>query len=572
MFSFLKSRFSRKRKKSSSKTDFSVAWYRRLQAKLSANFYRLTRHLSKSVFSSIEFVQSYTRPPTEFKRTHLYHPLYWAFWSIRFSYVWLVSRPKSNLLYCVPAVVGMIAMIVVSLLNAVQSNQQQSERYWRLLSGQIRMQNCDSALIAATRLGALNPKNVKVSYAKATVLEQAKKPKEAEQVMLKLAMESRSSEAAIWLLEHRFDLDTAAEWSQTDSDKFMSLCDIADLNPRSQPFTQYCRGRYHYRRFELDKSLGYFTQLKSTKPEYALTVAQIKRDMGLHSEAKDAARTARRYLTEKLREKPSSRTIRMQLAASLLLLEEEFEAAQTFMDGLNYSQGDNNREFRFAAGDALLSRLKRIEQVEAHDRIVQQIQIIAEALRLSPDNRAVVAWATDFVQSIVVNQGGERLELNKILASGINLRAAHLVMGLVCAVANQSETANLHFDFLKSSEEELYLILCNLSLYWSESGRELLPSAFILCNYAHQLRSEDALAIGCRGVACYRDGQIERAIEDLNFALKTASLPDFHNVLAQAYQDQGKTELAESHRRQAEKLSPISVEEDNLEQWNSSAK
>lgn len=560
-------RFIRGRNKQSNQPAFKLVWYRRLLALARAYTHSISTAITKRVFVGVDGVRNLVMPPTVVSVAHLAHPLYWIAWLGRFLVLWLVTRPKTHFLASIPAIAMIVVGVAISALVYVGSSQHRAIKYRKILERQVQLANYEGAIVATSCLQDLDQGNSKLLFTKATILVKANRPEEAEKLMLRLAFEQKSTDAAIWLLESHFELEFADSWPKSKSTQFLELCVVAGQSQRAKKLTHYLLGRYYYRKGELSQSLKFFESLTVTNPEYSLAVAQINHELGLQEEARKSARASRRYLVERLKENPSSTTTRKQLASSLLLLDDELEAAQVLMDGLNYTQGDANRELRFSASDALVARLKRLERSPNRNSFLEQVQVVSDALRIAPDNRTVSTWATEFVRRIATNASEERIELNKLLASGVNLNAAHLVSGLVCATTHEYNSANLHFDFLKSSQDQLYIILCNISLLLAESSDDLVASALMLSDYAENLSSNNAMSIGCRGVALFRAGKTDGAIKDLEFALSTVELPIFHSSIALAYESKGLNELAGHHRSQAARLLQDIEQEKKLLQW-----
>ncbi len=361
----------------------------------------------------------------------------------------------------------------------------------------IQRNDLDQAQVAIAVLRQLDPTDLTLQFSSALV-DYDKGDKEiAVRVIKWLADEKQLLEAAVWLLDHDFEIDAAESWSEEQADRFEKYAKLALTNDLTSGKAHNVLGRYYREIGELDSALSHFERLLSNDPEYSFVTAQLYKLLGDQHRAVSLARKFERYFADRLKRSPNVVSYRIKLAQLLVFQEREEAASQLLLDGFNYSQGQV-QEYRIGAGEALVSKVRRLSEEQfSPTKFVQQVQLSKSSLVFAADSRIVVESANNLLNQIRENRNSEQEHLQNALVLGQYPEAVHFFVGLLGLTSNNPENSKLHLNMAMQSWSDLATILSSLALDWSGSPSNS-AQALMLIEYVFE-KDKRPITLAVRG-------------------------------------------------------------------------
>jgi tetratricopeptide (TPR) repeat protein len=534
-----------------------VPWYLRLRTSIRAKLVRAyTRVFGFHTPAWVSHLGSTIRPPaSDIKPVQYANPIYWIIWLSRFVWIWINSRPYSSLGASVPAILVACGIVTLVVELRFRNAGQKELAYRNIYLEAVSSKSYETAVIALGTLTDLDPYDLSLRYQRALVEEERGAKEAAHEQMQRLAIGKEFGEAALWLVKHDLDLKKMADWKQEEHEKFRSWTDIALKSAASKIPAHMLLASYFYGIRAYKESLRHFSEVTERHPEYALTVATIYKQLGEGRNAQDYARRAATYFEEKLRQAPTSREFRINLAKAFILLEREQDASQLLIEGYNYSQRED-QELRVAAGDALIALFTRLSsQSKAPEVLLQSLQVVKAAMDVAPESPTVIDAVIEILLRCKDNKNSEVEVLKQALVKGVTPDSVHFIRGTVALMNNDFETAKTHLELAAKYSENLPGILNNLAVAMTKMEDSDLESALAFSNAALEKMPDQPYLRDTRGQILVKLKRYKEAIGDLEFALKAPELGGVvHEALAVSYGALGQSELAAEHRRVADSI------------------
>jgi Flp pilus assembly protein TadD len=291
-----------------------------------------------------------------------------------------------------------------------------------------------------------------------------------------------------------------------------------------------------------------------------LIAAHLSSQVGQGASAKQWGERAEQFYKEQLLASPGDLNARMNLARSLMLLQRESEAAQLLLEGHNIT-GD--QELKRAAGEALATWVHRIQKSEpaTEENLVRRLQVLKQAVELAPTNALVLDVLVQAVIACAENTNPRVETLRKSILSSLDPESMHFIEGTVLLMRGDVFGAREHLEVASKHMENLPGVLNNMAVVLYQQENPDMERALSLSEAALERMPYQPYLRETRGQILVRMEQYERAIEDLEFALRAPELAGpVHESLATAYQELGRKELAEEHRAMATAMKEAPVQ------------
>lgn len=538
-------------KRRSSNSSFENAWYQKVSAAFERYLRKSWTNLGKLTARAAKLRRFYV-PPARPNGIHLLNPAFWIVWVFRFFYYWSSSRPTRDWLISLPAL-ATVTLIIAGLINSIyRPKSSRVEQYRNLFSMAVAKSDFARAQIAINVLRDLQPNDIAIQFSSALVDYDLGDTRQAIDHISLLVDKFSYPEAAIWLLDHDFNIDDAESWSKVQAGQFERYAELALNYEGTSSKAHNYLGRYFKEIGEFSTALKHFEKLLSVDPEYSFVTAELYKNLGDEYRATTLARKFERFFADRSKRSPNNVSYRIKLAQLLIFQEREEAASQLLLDGFNYSQGQV-QEYRLGAGEALVAKIERLNSgVFSPARFIQQVQLVKSALVFSSDSKLVQRSTNTLLKQILEDKNSEQEYLRRALVSGQYPDAIHLMMGLVGVLTNDGNMMDLHLSVAMQASTDLSTILASLAQYWCEST-EWQVAANTLIEFAYE-RDRRPLVLGVRGLIHEKQGQDELAIQDLEAAIKFLESSFLYEALARSYQKAGRPDLSRQAQFRADSI------------------
>ncbi|QDV82981.1 hypothetical protein [Planctomycetes bacterium TBK1r] len=512
--------------------------------------------------------------PTTWKQA--INPLYWMAWGARFFVSWVASRPYATLAPAMPAIVVAVILLAVVLIVVRRDQAATQTIYLDTLRTSLTEGNTAVASVAVQRLLAIDPNNLEHQYQLAMLDDELGKKESARLAIYRLAVQEEHGPAALWMLkaliydemtspasddEQNLQLVPRKKWSD-DEKTICHRCATVALT--KLPSQRAIFAKRMYARFLTEigaarDALALYESIADTDPEVNLIAAQLAHQLaqrnGDYLTVREYAKAAIRFIRPALLADPTSVDKRLNLAQALVLDEQDEQAYQLLTEGYQLT-GDGL--LLLAAGEARIFTADRLKRdIGARETLAERGPILYQALELAPKSPVVLEAVVQF--SIECSEADDQALQNvrKKLLSGVDPPAMHFIEGTVALMSGDHESAQRHLSLAANEWKNMAGLLNNLAVTLSQNGDTAkLPQALRLSDAALDQLPGHPYLLETRGQILLRMERYEEAIVDLEAALKEPAMrPLAHPSLAIAYEKLGEDDLAEQHRRLAERHS-----------------
>ena len=503
------------------------------------------------------------------------NPLFWMLWTIRFIGRWLATRPYTTLAPAIPAI--FVTLMLVAMVVAFRRRDAAVTQtiYLDTLREAIASGEHEIASIAVQRLLAIDPQNLEHQYQLAMLDDELGKTTAARSAIFRLAVEKEYGPAALWMLKMLIYEQPGSElgeqpaqsrsmvprsnWSDEEK-KLCNLCAAVAMNklPTSRAnFAKRMYAGFLAENGDIGDALRLYTTIAEDDPSVnlaaALLASQQAKQTGDYLPVRRFAKAAVRHIEPTMLANPTSVETRLNLAQALVLDERDQEAFQLVLDGYKLTP---DPRLKMAAGEAKVFSAERLKRdVGARETLAERGPIIFDALKLAPESPLVLEAVVQFSIECSEAKDQELIEVRKKLLSGVEPAAMHYIEGTVALMSGENEAAEHHLNLAAEKWGNTAGLLNNLAYSLISAGdEEKLPQALRLANAALQQLPGHPSLLETRGQVLLRLGRHRQAIVDLEGALEDPALRGLvHPALAQAYEALGVDDLAEEHRRLAER-------------------
>ncbi len=521
-----------------------------------------------------------------------FNPLKWVSWAAQFFVVYVSSISYRQLLAATPVVLVTGVLIALAIgagpRDAVAVRQQISEA--------IRRGDDATAELLVQRLIGQGERPEGLMMHQIGIAERLGQEERAERLAETLVQQSRSVDAAVWLLQNRYEglpLDQLDSPAGRRMGELLRL--VADQRPDDPRFWQPT-ANYLMATGQWEPALVLLRRLAEIEPSMGLRVSQLERQLGRTAEA-DA--TARSTLAALERRTPRSldtvETIVAKAIAEVSLRQFKDAAARLnelysrlnrqvaamppetkapTADGPAAASGDGGspsptqretliRELsavRLALADSLVLWAQGIENqttVELPETPVARnqlmLRIMQNALAIAPDHPRVIALVSQQVLAAAERDDASLQALQRELVSGASPGVSHFVQGTAALIRGEDQAATHHLELARRQLPHSPVTLNNLAIALAEgrSGADKrLAEALALVDEAlTQVQPPPLTFVETRGQILTRMGRHLDAIADLEQVVVDPTLAEeAHRSLAINYDAIGQGETARQHR------------------------
>jgi tetratricopeptide (TPR) repeat protein len=185
----------------------------------------------------------------------------------------------------------------------------------------------------------------------------------------------------------------------------------------------------------------------------------------------------------------------------------------------------------------------------------QRIALIEKGLKFDPRNKDLWVQISKFMQSAGEESKTARAVLSEMLVSGKSPELVHLVLGNDAWERNDFRRARFHWEEAYKVEPKLPIVGNNLAYALAFHEPVDLPRAASIVEESLKATTEPtttAQLLGTRGQIRVKLEKWSEGVSDLEKSLKAGQdTPGIHNSLAEAYDHLGLKDIADGHRKAA---------------------
>ncbi len=472
---------------------------------------------------------------------------------------WWKTRYVPWLLWGIPALVSLLAMLAVYVYRTEWSNVTVHDRYASIKKTSMTRGDYQTARIACERVLEIcrNDSYFAARYPEhlfdlAICLMFLNRPEDARHLISKVApfddVETPLSYPPAHLYVAKNTWMTAKEktpevMAKVERHLLRAATDSPDMAEAHQIL-----GELYLSRQEWDKAKRHLLKAAETRGESYLLLALVSQGTNDPEGMRQWNGRAQQFFQQKLDtaaiEDPA---MRMGLARTYLLAENFEKAAATFLTGFKKSGEPGYTKALGAVYGAWVLSLKGKAETTPGDLLKlvsvgltfdnQNETLLTELVRLAELSGEAGTEANNAVRTMAAAGGGNGM--------------LHFVLGSAALGQNKEDEANTYFDLAFRESPELPQIANNFAMVLVVGAKPDYPRALGIMNQLLSRYPSMAAALDTRGRIHLKMKHYQEAVTDLTRALPGLGqlAPSAHEALAEAYTGLNLPELAEEHRK-----------------------
>lgn len=487
-----------------------------------------------------------------------FNPLNWLRWCGEFIRVWFLGIPWRDAPKAIPAI---ILSIVLFTTGFIAFNSGAGWRN-RLLDRQLRVslerEDFPTAEIVMRRQLEADPANVDLIHRFALVREAQSFEDEAKALMRQL-LTRRHVPAARWLLEHEVIGNKLTDFDSEELEEVGTVLKLIAENERDNLAVKRMYAEYLIFEHKLQSAIPVLVELSESDPTLGLHAAALARQLGEVDAAERYATTALQRVVEMQKDDPTNALLAMSIARNEIFLERHSDAIRTLKRSIDVAKTpEERRMLTQGLGDAIVAYVNYIEKSPTNTvkERLRVLQMLDAAVKIAPNNPRVVTMVADHVLGSLDEDDDKIVSVREALITGSPTGIAHFIKGTSALMKKDQAMAELHLEKAVEQLPRSGAILNNLAVALAMKEEPDFEKALQVSNAAiENVPSPTPHFFETRGQILFRMGRFREAISDLERALIERSLAQkAHQMLADCYDKVGDAELAEGHRKAAEKL------------------
>ena len=378
----------------------------------------------------------------------------------------------------------------------------------------------EAAAVALEQLVQLQPDNKRYSLRLALADHQRGRTEQAQVRMEKLVQE-QDPQAALWMVENNYTHSGYQSWDDEQRAEFRSLLQLAVQAPEERDFVRakHLLATYLLELGEWSEAVDHLEDLSRFKPEARLHAASVCELHGDSSRAKQYARISQIHFNNKLEEQPRDITARLNLARSLIVLEQEQVALTLLAEGFELTQ---QATLQKAAGEILVSWAKRLARDNPSQTLTDRAQLIHRATQCAPADTAVVKSLLQLINECGLDSDANIAHFQRAAAMGGDHESLHFMLGVLLLDRADWNAATQHFKLAEQAGSHLPTILNNLAIAVLQNDGA--DRALLYANAANELLPNQPNLCEVRGRILVQLQRYEEAIPDLQVGMQADEL------------------------------------------------
>jgi tetratricopeptide (TPR) repeat protein len=287
-------------------------------------------------------------------------------------------------------------------------------------------------------------------------------------------------------------------------------------------------------------------------PEYLLNIANIYESNG-NTSGKDRTLEKAKTIYEKILDKdPLNHSVRILLSAVLVKQNREEQAEQNLKVGV---QLQPDQKIMNALSDFYLMR---------HDRSVyggkpfeDQLEFLQTALTFDPNHLPVYERLITQSRIHMETEGFDKIQnmLEESIVNGKSTALSHFALGNLMYLKGDFKDSQFHMERAYELDAKFLVIANNLAWLLAHNENPELDRAYELIKGVVERRPDDARFRDTLASVLMKLGKTDEALTEFERALPgVQDKKSIHEKLAELYDQVGKKNLAELHRKKAAEM------------------
>jgi tetratricopeptide (TPR) repeat protein len=300
---------------------------------------------------------------------------------------------------------------------------------------------------------------------------------------------------------------------------------------------------------QAENAIRYMEGAAEINPEYFVTIASIYESNG-NTSGKERTLEKAKTIYEKILDKdPLNHSVRILLSAVLVKQNREDQAEQNLKVGV---QLQPDQKIMNALSDFYLMR---------HDRSVyggkpfeDQLEFLQTALTFDPNHLPVYERLITQSRIHMETEGFEKIQnmLEESIVNGKSTALSHFALGNLMYLKGDFKDSQFHMERAYELDAKFLVIANNLAWLLAHNENPELERAYELIKGVVERRPEDARFRDTLASVLMKLGKTDEALTEFERALPgVQDKKSIHEKLAVLYDQVGKKNLAELHRKKA---------------------
>lgn len=301
-----------------------------------------------------------------------------------------------------------------------------------------------------------------------------------------------------------------------------------------------------------ENAIRYMEASAEINPEYLFTIAAIYESSGNVS-GKDRTLEKAKLTYEKILDKdPLNHSVRILLSAVLVKQNREEQAEQNLKVGV---QLQPDQKIMNALSDFYLMR---------HDRSVyggkpfdDQLEFLQTALTFDPNHLPVYERLITQSRIHMETEGFDKIQnmLEESIVNGKSTALSHFALGNLMFLKGEVKDSQFHMERAYELDAKFLVIANNLAWLLAHNENPELDRAYELIKGVVERRPDDARFRDTLASVLMKLGKTDEALTEFERALPgVQDKKSIHEKLAVLYEQAGKKNLAELHRKKAAEM------------------
>lgn len=477
----------------------------------------------------------------------------------------IADRPRLlDFLAGLPAILAAVGTVLV--LGAAFANRPTSEQYQAEFARCLSRNDEPGALVCLRRIVAMNPTRADYRFQMAILLAKSGAVDRADAIARMLAPIDSDrpgyAPAHFWIAQRLFsDRPNLARtyplvelhlkrFIQAGTESKEPQFVLAGRTMLGELYAQL--GRNKEARPLLEQAVG-------DDPGRNFQLARICEDLKDHDQAVRYNEAARKFAKRKLEARPDDRGALLAWAGAAANLE-KFDEAIEVLDRAFKETNDPNFLLTKGTVYAFWSNKLATAPGDVGAKTAQRIALIEKGLQADPHNADMMMQLAQIMQGQGAESERAKAVLEDMLVTGKSPALVHFLLGNDAWSRKDVPRARFHWEEAYKAEPKLPVVANNLAYALAFHEPVDIPRAMSLVEEALKAvggaSAITAQLLGTRGQIEVKQGKWSEAVTDLEKALKGGQdTPGIHNALADAYGRLGLADIAQQHRKSAERLS-----------------
>lgn len=492
------------------------------------------------------------------------NPFYWIGWLWLFMLRYFESRHFTSLLQGVPAIVGIITLLLMPFWKIPVSQQiAQTRNRMLYLKDQEKLEGAD---FFARKLCFLAPENPEPLFHRVLILDQMGKSSEATQIAVELGNSRRHIPAVEWLCQQQFaklQLQSSGAFSNQPEMRSWVLNNlnfILEYQPENHKANlmlatlQMMNGSYALALQPMQMAVN---TSPDDNPELVYSLAVINQKLGNIEASKRLASQAADGLVSRMSYTEPDVPITTKAVGAFIVAEREEDAIRLLEQQIPNAAKMEKQQLTWLMAEIYARWGLRLDSSKdgTPNELIRSLGLVGTAVRLAPTHPVVAEHLVRICCNKAATDKETDLLLERALQSGVSPGLVHFITGtrLLTADVSQPEAALREFELAAAHDVDMPGLLNNMADAIVEAGDAELGIALKLVNRALASLPNQPEFLDTRGKIYLKLKKNILAIADFERALVKQSLrPAVHKKLAEAHKALGNEDMARKHLSHSE--------------------